>query len=275
MFMWGRLKRCCVLLILLVSVGCVSKPVSAASYIKALNASQQKIAKAIVRQIQLNSKKVYRTPKISYKDAYAINRAINHDYFWYGYNPVYLATEESDSVAKRQKTRYVVSPHVSYESYLINRQLGAMANTIVKSCVRPGMTPIQKVEAINLYMCKHFRYYSTDQAHHLADLKKWRGNCGSYSFVFKAACIRAGVRCREITGTINGSAHAWNGVKFGKQWYHIDVCWNAGGYENGYGAKTYWLSKRPWRDHTYLYHEESMLAQIPFLAYYTKDWFYK
>ena len=253
----------------------MSMPTYASSYIKALNSSQKKIANAIVMQIKLNSKKVYRTPKISYKDAYAINRAINHDYFLYGYNPVYLVSESADSVAKRQKTRYDVSPHVSYDSYLLNRQLDSMAKTIVNSCVRSNMSVTQKIEAINLYICKHFTYWQTDQSHYLVDLKKWRGNCASYSFVFKAACIKAGIRCREITGDINGSAHAWNGVKIGKQWYHIDACWNACAYQDGRSAKSYWLSKSVWRNHRYLYHEDSMLVQIPFLAYYTKDWFYK
>lgn len=50
--------------------------------------------------------------------------------------------------------------------------------------------------------------------------------CEGYSRAFQLLCNRLGIDCINISGTANGTAHAWNNVKLDGEWYEVDVTWN-------------------------------------------------
>ena len=42
----------------------------------------------------------------------------------------------------------------------------------------------------------------------------------------KLLCDLSGVECEMIAGTADGENHAWNLVKLGDSWYHVDTTWD-------------------------------------------------
>ena len=50
--------------------------------------------------------------------------------------------------------------------------------------------------------------------------------CEGYSRAFQLLCNRLGIDCINISGTANGTAHAWNNVKLDGEWYDVDVTWD-------------------------------------------------
>ena len=50
--------------------------------------------------------------------------------------------------------------------------------------------------------------------------------CNGYAFAMKLLCNLSGLECRIITGKGNEENHAWNLVKVGDDWYHVDVTWD-------------------------------------------------
>ena len=55
--------------------------------------------------------------------------------------------------------------------------------------------------------------------------------CQGYATLFYKMCTEAGLGCRIVDGTAQGSRgkedHAWNIVKVGGSWYNVDVTWDA------------------------------------------------
>ena len=49
------------------------------------------------------------------------------------------------------------------------------------------------------------------------------GVCQSYAEAFKLLCDEAGVPCVVATGDLQTVPHAWNMVKIGEKWAHVDV----------------------------------------------------
>lgn len=50
--------------------------------------------------------------------------------------------------------------------------------------------------------------------------------CNGYAQAMKLLCDLAGVTCDMVTGTADGESHAWNLVKLGEHWYHVDATWD-------------------------------------------------
>lgn len=49
------------------------------------------------------------------------------------------------------------------------------------------------------------------------------GICANYSALLSAFCIQNNIEIYSITGTLNGSEHAWNLVKFQDNYYYVDL----------------------------------------------------
>ena len=71
----------------------------------------------------------------------------------------------------------------------------------------------------------------------LAALKRKKGVCQDYSYLFKKLAMQAGFECEYISGYGKsdflrtnglGISHAWNAVKLDGKWEVLDVTWGAG-----------------------------------------------
>lgn len=98
----------------------------------------------------------------------------------------------------------------------------------ITSAITADMTDEEKILCVNDYMCLHYEYDTTLKAEHTHDLLgvmlNKTGVCDSYSKAFLFVMRRLGIECkRAISDSMN---HAWNYVKIGDEWYHVDVTWN-------------------------------------------------
>ncbi len=50
--------------------------------------------------------------------------------------------------------------------------------------------------------------------------------CEGYSKLFQYLCYQVGINATYVCGTAEGASHAWNTVKQGGMWYHVDTTWD-------------------------------------------------
>lgn len=61
-------------------------------------------------------------------------------------------------------------------------------------------------------------------------LMEHRAVCDGISRAMAFLCGIEGIQCYRVTGTFAGSAHAWNKVKIGDNWYNVDVTADSANY---------------------------------------------
>ena len=57
-------------------------------------------------------------------------------------------------------------------------------------------------------------------------LLKKRCVCLGYAVAFKKLVSSYHIPCKVVHGRAGGGGHAWNMVKLGGKWYHVDVTWD-------------------------------------------------
>ncbi len=122
------------------------------------------------------------------------------------------------------------------------------------------MTDLDKITAINDYLCQKLEYADYAAAEGFSYEEDWlpftdycllsdRAVCAGYAEAFQSMCISCGIECYYVTGyTYQGDGaegiyHAWNRVVAGGKSYYIDTCWN----DSAHNA--YFLSADGWDDH--------------------------
>ncbi len=53
-----------------------------------------------------------------------------------------------------------------------------------------------------------------------------RGVCQSYALAYQMLLHELGVECLYVTGIAGGGGHAWNMVRIGGAWFHVDCTWD-------------------------------------------------
>ena len=95
----------------------------------------------------------------------------------------------------------------------------------VKKAIRPGMNSFDKLVALHDALVQTARY-DADAGGDICDiLDKGCGSCEAYSSALCVMLELAGIPSRVVTGTADGP-HAWNLVKLGSEWYHVDATWD-------------------------------------------------
>jgi hypothetical protein len=113
--------------------------------------------------------------------------------------------------------------------------LDELISNVLEQYVREDMSDYEKVMAIHDYLVVNTVYTESEDKDYLATvlsvLKDGRGQCQGYSEAFAALMIISGVETRIVSGKAFDSQmrfvpHAWNQVKIGGIWYHVDVTWD-------------------------------------------------
>lgn len=112
---------------------------------------------------------------------------------------------------------------------------------IVKQETNSNMSDVEKIAALNKYVIDHTTYggnmdynltprglwYCHDA---LGILKDGWGVCDAYAKLLGLLLIEAGFETQMVVGFVGGTAkqnaHAWNMVKIGKNYYHLDATFN-------------------------------------------------
>ena len=113
--------------------------------------------------------------------------------------------------------------------------LDDLITDIIDHNIREDMSEYDKVKAVHDYLVMNTVYTESDDKDYLATaisvLKDGQGQCQGYSEAFAAIMIISGVETRVVSGKAFDSQmrfvpHAWNQVKIGGIWYHVDVTWD-------------------------------------------------
>lgn len=100
---------------------------------------------------------------------------------------------------------------------------------IMEELALEGYSDYEKVRAIYEYVGTHY-YYDRSLSVYSAyeGIQKGTMVCQGYSILMHKLLALAGLRSRIITGyAASGEAHSWNIVRLGRQWYNLDVTWDA------------------------------------------------
>ena len=102
------------------------------------------------------------------------------------------------------------------------------AKYIADSVTNYNMTDYEKEKAIHDYFVLNYRYGcdtgENSEAYTIKGLFENKcGYCEAYAYAYKIVADMAGLDCRIAKGTLNGTPHAWNIVKIGGEYYHLDV----------------------------------------------------
>lgn len=119
------------------------------------------------------------------------------------------------------------------QSYLMTPEQAAYVEMnvqdILKSITSSSMSDVEKVKAVNDYIVSHTVYTKeTKSSPHSAYtvLAERGGVCQGYALLAHSMLQKLGIETQYIVGYVGEIGHAWNLVKLGGQWYHLDTTWN-------------------------------------------------
>lgn len=134
-----------------------------------------------------------------------------------------------------------------YETYTAEDETDATTvagkvNSIIASQITPGMSDYGRALALHDWLIYNANYDHTYTNYDAAGVLLYgTGVCDSYARAYLMLMTAAGVDCMIVSGTAgtgadpaNWEKHAWNLVKLGGSWYHVDCTWDDpgnGGYE--------------------------------------------
>ena len=129
------------------------------------------------------------------------------------------------------------------------REMTNKVNAVLSQLSLSGKTDYQKIKAIYDYLCSHVTYdnaHASDGSYTLkytgyAALVQKTAVCQGYSVAFYRLCLEAGINARVIDS--KSMLHAWNIVRIGGKYYHLDATWDAGrtSYLYFLRGNTWWL----------------------------------
>ncbi len=119
---------------------------------------------------------------------------------------------------------------------------------IVAECTTDGMSDYQMALNLHDWLCENASY---DDSLTIYDpsgvLLQGTGVCESFALAYEMLLKEVDIDTAYVTGQANGGPHAWNMVKLGGEWYHVDVTWDEEKNDRYYfGMSTELIS----RDHT-------------------------
>ena len=113
------------------------------------------------------------------------------------------------------------------------RTVGEKVKWVVDNYTTPDMSDLEKVRALHDWLINN-AHYDTSYSSYSASgvLLNGSGVCASYADAYQLLLNAAGIENVYISGSAdNGTGsgmvgHAWNMVKLGDSWYHVDTTWD-------------------------------------------------
>ncbi|MGE5630148.1 MAG: transglutaminase domain-containing protein [Caulobacteraceae bacterium] len=137
--------------------------------------------------------------------------------------------------------------------FSMKNQVKEKVDQVAKSIIKPGMTDYEKEKTIHDYIIFNAKYNKAgaekndvpfEEHDAYGVLIKGIGVCDSYAEAFKMLLDKAGVESIIVIGDQKDGkddniGHAWNMVKLGGKYYHVDVTWDDREYDDGQNDLTY------------------------------------
>lgn len=107
-------------------------------------------------------------------------------------------------------------------------------NSLLETLIDDGMSDYTRALVLHDWLIENAEYDLTYTHYDAAGvLLKGTGVCDSYARAYLMLCTAAGLECMYVPGTAGTSPdksqwenHAWNLVKLGDNWYHVDCTWD-------------------------------------------------
>ena len=170
-----------------------------------------------------------------------INHAVNGIY---GSGETYqqIGTVGEDYIRVRIKVKRNINYYV-LKAYLENepipeeevkaKTLYEKVKSILNSNIRQGMSDYQKELILHDYLVKNCHYSENTEQGAESDIYRSYGAlvngdavCNGYAEALQLLFNCVGVESQFVVGTADGVDHAWNLVKIGDKWYHLDATWD-------------------------------------------------
>ena len=133
------------------------------------------------------------------------------------------------SIPSYSSTESIFYFRISYrESAAQLKKVNKKVKSVLKSLKLSKLSDKEKVKKIHDYIVNLFSYDRTLTRFTAYDglvSVKHTTVCQGYAVLMYKMLTDAGVPCRYVTGNA-GEAHAWNIVKIGNKWYHLDATWD-------------------------------------------------
>lgn len=103
---------------------------------------------------------------------------------------------------------------------------------VIKTVIKKGMSTREKVKAVHNWLIRNVKYDydnylrgTVPKVSHTSKGALVRGLavCDGYSKAFMKIMRKLKIPCRMLAGVSEGGGHAWNLVKVGGKWLHVDV----------------------------------------------------
>lgn len=138
------------------------------------------------------------------------------------YPIAYVATDAAGNETRVEATVTVCEQKYSED------EVNALADEVLASILKEGMTDYEKTEAIFNYIVSHVGYINhSDKGNWIQGayegLAKKQGDCYVYACISKVLLTRAGIENMDIEKIPAKSSHYWNLVNLGTGWYHFDT----------------------------------------------------
>ncbi|TYP71323.1 transglutaminase domain-containing protein [Paenibacillus methanolicus] len=114
-----------------------------------------------------------------------------------------------------------------WESLAQTKQVRQKVAQALDEILTAGMNDHQKAKTIHDWIVTNIAYDTTLVSHSAFDgLSKGRTVCQGYALLTYEMMRQAGIPVRIVEGSSRGQSHAWNLVRLGGQWYHMDTTWD-------------------------------------------------
>lgn len=149
---------------------------------------------------------------------------------------------------------YIVTYKMEYlETYEQTQEVEKKVQEILKELKLDNKSEYKKVKAIHDYIVEHVTYdLSTEKNTAYTALTDQISACQGYATLLYKMLTDAGIECRIIGGSTDGTPHAWNIVKVDGAWYNVDCTWDdpiGGGTKERYRYDYFLKSNRAFADH--------------------------
>ncbi len=110
----------------------------------------------------------------------------------------------------------------------------AKVDKILAGIIKPEMTLLEKEKAVHDYICLNTEYkLGVSDKGAYGVIVDHKGACDAISDATSLLLKRAGVEVIKVSHGWAGQAHAWNMVKIGGRYYHLDCTWDIVDSRNG------------------------------------------
>lgn len=113
------------------------------------------------------------------------------------------------------------------------QKLYDVIKSLLEEVIAAGMTDYDKELALHDYLVANCEYSSDTTQNPESDIYRAYGAlvngnavCNGYAEAMQLLLMCVGVETRFVVGTADGVEHAWNLVKLGSDWYHLDATWD-------------------------------------------------